>query len=463
MRSWHFVGICGIGMSALAQFAAAMQIKVSGSDRALENLENAELKAMLEAQGITLYPQDGSRFAEGNPAVDAVVYSSAVEESNPEFAASKNIERIHRATALKMLIMERCCEEKLSIAVAGSCGKTSTTALIAGALCNLECQAECVNGGMIKAFKQGNYPGNYHPGDGALVFEADESDKSLLEFHPDYALVLNIGTDHYPKAELCEMFAKFVNQCGKGAVLQDEVYDLIKDEIRKDLVIRTFGSNAQADMVLKEYTTAQGASFADFGSGLKQLPSPGRHTAMNVAATALLLEVLGCERAAALDAALKTQGVARRFDFKGRTANGTAVYDDYAHNPEKVANILAAAQELTGSSGRVLAFFQPHGYGPFGFMAEELGRNLKNLLREKDIFYLGEPFYAGGTSSFSPHASEVLERWQTRFGAMPVTLAPDRPALAEALKKNAKSNDLILIMGARDNTLALFAASLADN
>ena len=461
MRSWHFVGICGIGMSALAQFAAAMQIRVTGSDRALDNPENAALKAMLEAQNIELFKQDGSRFDSGNSPVDAVVYSTAIEESNPDFARSSNIERIHRATALKMLIKERAASGRLSIAVAGSCGKTSTTALIAEALNNLGCAAECVNGGMIKAFAQSCYPGNYHPGDGALVFEADESDKSLLEFHPDYALVLNIGTDHYPKAELCEMFAQFVNQCSKGAVLQDEVFELIKDKIRSGLEIRTFGSSADADMVLQDYKSERGASFADFGSGYFQLPSPGRHTAMNVAATALLLEILNYPRNNALTAALKTQGVARRFDFKGRTANGAAVYDDYAHNPEKVANILSAAQELVGNKGKVLIFFQPHGYGPFGFMAEELGRNLHKLLRDQDIFYLAEPFYAGGTSSFQPHASEVFEQWQNLYGTLPVKLVSDRQWLKKELLKTAGNNDLILIMGARDNTLATFAESLA--
>jgi UDP-N-acetylmuramate--alanine ligase len=209
------------------------------------------------------------------------------------------------------------------------------------------------------------------------------------------------------------MFAQFVNQCGKGAVLQDEVYALIKEKIKPGLQIRTFGSSAASDIVLRDYKSERGASFADFGSGYLQLPAPGRHTAMNVAATALLLEILNHSRSDALTAALKTQGVARRFDFKGRTANGAAVYDDYAHNPEKVANILAAAQELTGSDGKVLAFFQPHGYGPFGFMAEELGCNLAKLLRKDDRFYLAEPFYAGGTSSFSPHAEDVFKRWQS--------------------------------------------------
>ena len=183
MKSWHIVGICGIGMSGLAQFARAMDITVSGSDRALEKSENAALKAALLAQGIALYPQDGSRFAADNPPADAVIYSTAIEESNPDFAASQGIERIHRAAALKMLILERCRTGRLSVAVAGSCGKTSTTALIAEALCNVNCDAECINGGMIKAFADGNYPGNYHPGSGAIVSGSPRRTSNSIAIH----------------------------------------------------------------------------------------------------------------------------------------------------------------------------------------------------------------------------------------------------------------------------------------
>ena len=147
MKSWHIVGICGIGMSALAQFARACNIEVSGSDRALENPENSALKQMLVAQNIRLFPQDGSRFAPGNEQPDAVIYSTAIEKDNPDFAASENIERIHRATALKMLIQQRCQSGKPSVAVAGSCGKTSTTAMIAEALSelNVDMQPATVN------------------------------------------------------------------------------------------------------------------------------------------------------------------------------------------------------------------------------------------------------------------------------------------------------------------------------
>lgn len=454
MKSWHVVGICGIGMSALAQFAAAMDIKVSGSDRALENPENLALKAMLQAQGIELFPQDGSRFAPGNPPVDAVIYSTAIEESNPDFAASCGIERIHRAAALRDLIVERSAAAgKVSVAVAGSCGKTSTTALIAEALCNLNGDAESINGGMIKAFAQNNYPGNYRPGSGALIFEADESDKSLLAFHPDYALVLNIGTDHYPKAELAEMFAAFVNQAQKGAVLQQEVYDLINKELRSDLTVRVFNTPVN-------YRSGNGVSSADFGDGVfRQLPSPGRHTAANVSAAWELLKLMQFAPEDALNAALNTHGVARRFDFKGRTAKGCAVYDDYAHNPEKVTNMIAAAQELC-PDGRLWILFQPHGYGPLGFMQQELGRQLAAVLRSSDRFMLAEPYYAGGTSSFSPHASEVLENWKKLYPAAPLELWESRPAAQKLLQSQAAANDLILVMGARDNTLMDFARQL---
>ena len=464
MKSWHIVGICGIGMSALAQFARSMDIAVSGSDRALDKSENAALKAMLQAQGIELYKQDGSRFAPGCTPVDAVVYSSAIEESNPDFAASQGIERIHRATALKGLILDRCSGNKVSVAVAGTCGKTSTTAIISEALYNASADPECINGGMIKAFMQDIYPGNYHPGKGAIVFEADESDKSLLEFHPDYALVLNIGTDHYPKAELAEMFATFVNQCRIGAVLEREVFELIGSRLNPELAIKVFSGKADdSNWYVSDYKSSDGKSFAAFNNGtFEELPAPGRHTALNIAAAAALLELMQYDPADALKFALNTHGVARRFDCKGQTLSGAKVYDDYAHNPEKLATVFKAAREVTGSGGKVLMLFQPHGYGPFKFMAEELGRVFNTVLQPGDKVYLAEPFYAGGTSSFSPHAKDVLQMWKSSYPAINVELFEDRKELKNLLLDQAGANDVILIAGARDNTLAEFASELAS-
>ena len=465
MKSWHIVGICGIGMSALAQFARNLNINVSGSDRALEKSENAALKAMLQSQGIKLYQQNGSRFAPGESPVDAVVYSSAIEESNPDFAASQGIARVHRATALKELISAQCNTGKTSVAVAGTCGKTSTTAMISEALYNAGTDPECINGGMIKAFKQNNLPGNYRPGKGAIVFEADESDKSLLEFHPDYALVLNIGTDHYPKAELAEMFAKFVNQCKIGAVLEKEVYELIRKNLRQDLIVKVFSGEADnSNWYVSGYKSDSGQSLASFNGGdYKVLPSPGRHTALNAAAAAALLELTGCSRTAALEFALNTHGVERRFDCKGKTSSGAKVYDDYAHNPEKLATVIRAAQEVAGHGNRVLMLFQPHGYGPFKFMADELGKVFSTVLRANDKVYLAEPFYAGGTSSFSPHAADVLAMWKNSYNSINAELFTDRSELKKLFLTQSSNGDVILITGARDNTLAEFAFELAQS
>ena len=465
MKHWHIAGICGIGMSALAQFARACDIEVSGSDRALENCENAALKAMLQAQGITLYPQDGSRFSSGNPPCDAVVYSTAIEESNPDFAASQGILRLHRATALKELIRNRCMAGKVSVAVAGTCGKTSTTAIISEALANAGTDPECINGGMIKAFKNDIFPGNYRRGGGAIVFEADESDKSLLEFHPDYALVLNIGTDHYPKAELAAMFAQFVNQAQCGAVLALDVWELIRDDLRKDLKIITFsGQPGRGDVAVEDYRNLDGKSMARFSclNDFQLLASPGMHTALNTAAAIALLKLMGYGSEEALKFSLNCCGVARRFDFKGRTSAGAAVYDDYAHNPEKLATIIKAAQETAGITGRVFTFFQPHGYGPFGFMKDELGRILSRTLRPQDKFFLAEPFYAGGTSSFSPHAAEVASGWEKAYPQLPIELAGSRDELKNKLLAAVQKGDIILITGARDNTLSLFAENLCS-
>ena len=258
------------------------------------------------------------------------------------------------------------------------------------------------------------------------------------------------------------MFTTFVNQAKTGAVLQDDVYGLIKNDLKSDLKISTFGSSDSADWQVKNYQCTGGRSYASFnGSSSKVLPSAGMHTAMNSAAAAALLKILtDCPEDSILDAVLNTHGVSRRFDFHGRTVNGTAVYDDYAHNPEKVANIISAAQELVGNHGKVMIYFQPHGYGPFGFMRDELGKVLAKTLRWNDRFYLAEPFYAGGTSSFSPSAGEVLESWLAEYSNLSVCLAPERKELKKLLIQDGTSDDIILIMGARDKSLVLYAKEL---
>ena len=446
----HFIGIGGIGMSALAQLFAAHGCEVSGSDRGAEQSENQAIIGPLLAQNIKIFPQDGS-FVE-NVTPDCLVYSTAIEDDNPDFLAAPDILRVHRAEALAAAIALN--REQISIAVTGSCGKTTVTAWLAEALYNLGADPACLDGGLINTFRAPACAGNYRDGKGKyFVFEADESDKSLLSYSADYVLILNMGTDHYSKEELTEVFSSFAASAGKGVILEQQVYLLIKDCLPENLRVIVFGPEVHS------YEITDGKAKAKIGDSEIILPVPGRHNAFNAAAVLVTLAELDYGRETALAAVENFNGVRRRFDHAGRTAAGAAVYDDYAHNPEKITSCINAAQEI--AAGKVFAVFQPHGFGPFGFMREALFEALEKTLRPEDKFIFLPPFYAGGTSSFKPSSEEVTVAYRQN-GTKKYFCYPSRAELTKHLDAEAGKGDIILIMGARDNSLADYARSLAE-
>ncbi len=495
----HFIGIGGIGMSGLAAMCADLGCTVSGSDRGAQQPENRRIIGALEKQNIAIFPQDGSFVQTGKP--DFLVYSTAIEEDNPDFAAAPETPRLHRSELLAALLeMERFAA---TIAVSGSCGKSTVTAYLAEALTNLGIRAACLNGGLVKRFQSGMFAGNYHPGDGSyFVFEADESDKSLVRYSPDYALLLNIGTDHYDKTELARVFAAFLGNVRKGAVVERETWEAVRPFLnnRPDLQITVFdsapGTGSEWAVVSYKIGETTDAVYrygnrtgddgklhdhflsticgipaedcrlvsripvAEFSGGRRiALPQPGFHTALNALAINAMLEMLGFDRDASRRALERFDGVWRRNDLAGTTASGALVYDDYAHNPEKIISCLNGMRELC--DGRIFAVFQPHGYKPFGFMREALFQELEKTLRNKDRFLLLEPFYAGGTSSFKPTSHEVAAEWKSRARRPEqYECFPDRERLADYLLNASRPGDLIVIMGARDNSLSDYAKSL---
>ncbi len=503
---WHFIGIGGIGMSGLAQMAVHQHLKVTGSDRGSGKPENRRILDKLEEQGIRIYPQDGSFMRDSRP--DVLVYSTAVEENNPDFAAGQGIPRLHRAEALARLI--EAGHYRNVVAVTGSCGKSTVTAYLAETLEHLGEEPDCLNGALCNAFRTGACAGNYRPGNGKyFIFEADESDKSLLKYSPDYALVLNIGTDHYDKAELSRVFGSFLSRVTRGAILSGQVAGVldrmpeipckifapqIGDGGADYAVKRWFpwkevdtiyvnGAKSPVDPVLgdrpasdrqgvnnileiagikrEDFRLESSGFAAEFsGGGVLRLPAPGEHTALNALAVLAMLEMLSFEREKILEALAVFHGVWRRFDAHGFTPRGAAIYDDYAHNPEKIAAAIQAAQSI--AQGDVYAVFQPHGFKPLGFMREELYRTLTGLLRRNDRFLMLEPYYAGGTASFSPTSKEVIAGYLAEGGNTRFLYMPDRETLRETLLKNAGPGDVVLVMGARDNSLSDYAESLTQ-
>ena len=464
----HFIGTGGIGMSGLAAAFKDLGFRISGSDRGAENPENSHIITPLKNIGVEIFPQDGSFTDAGTP--DALVYSTAIEEDNADFAAGKGIRRMHRSAMLAELISATAAEQ-LSIAVTGSCGKSTVTAYLAEALLNIGDDPRMLNGAVSKRFVSDTCVGNYRSGKGRFfVFEADESDKSLLNYAADYAVILNIGTDHYSKEELAEVFGKFLQNTRKGAVLERSVYDEVKDFIPQNLKIAVFESDisSTAQYAAAEYKLDKSSGIPiprvkfSWQDAEQILPQSGFHMAKNALAIICTLEMLGFSRKDAEKAILRFDGIKRRTDLAGTSAAGFQVYDDYAHNPEKIASCLSNMQSL--ASGRVITVFQPHGYGPFGFMRDELFSTLEKTLGERDLFCLLEPYYAGGTSSKKPSSVEVCADWKQKSShPQKYMVFPDRTSLKEFCRVHAAKGDIIVVMGARDNSLSNFASELAGS
>ena len=468
-ESLHFVGIGGIGMSGLAQLARSLGWRVTGSDRAVDKPENAQLFQALRAQGIELFPQDGSRFsAPDRPG--GLVYSTAIEADNPDFKAAGDLPRFHRSAALSAEVAALHCRH--TVAVTGTCGKTSVSAWLAEALFQAGKDPGVLAGGLVNAFRKSDAAGNFRPSGGEyFVLEADESDKSLLNYGADSALILNIGTDHYPKEELARVFGSFLKNIREFAVIEQEAYREIvrQGALPRQVKILLFTGDPEGpDSMdghplyhLESYRVTDGTAYARIrGAGREiRLPGPGRHQALNALALYAELKELGLGTEESLSALEKFHGVWRRFDPAGTNSKGVRFFDDYAHNVEKIVSCLNAGRELAGR--RLILFFQPHGFAPLGFMREELFQALEKNLHADDIFALLPVYYAGGTSSFKPQSSEVAADWQQR-GKKDYRYLDDRSAALELVRAEAGNGDVVIIMGARDNSLSAWAAELAQ-
>jgi len=469
-KSIHFVGIGGIGMSGLAQMFRDLGCAVTGSDRALGHPENERIFAALRKCGAKLYPQDGSVYA-GGYSPDAIVYSTAIEEDNPDFkCAPPGTRRLHRSEALSLGI--GALRGRFTIAVTGTCGKTTVSAWLADALDRLGGDPGALSGGYVKRFRENGAAGNYRGGFGHdFVIEADESDKSLLNYVPDAALILNIGTDHYSREELAEVFLKFSLSARSCTVMELAAFQEIGPErFPPGKMILLFSGDPDAPVScagrhvlrLDSYRVADGCAWCSF-NGLPEirLPMPGRHNAMNALAVHTVLTSRGYDSMDALKAVSAFAGVARRFDRMGVMANGAQVIDDYAHNVEKLASCIGAAQELA-PEGRVVTVFQPHGFAPLRFMREALAKALPSILRPADKFIFLPVYYAGGTASFSPTAAEVAATCREAAGSKAGSILDfeDRQECERYLRQAVKCGDVVIVAGARDESLSIWAKSL---
>lgn len=441
----HFVGIGGVGMSALAQLHAMGADRVTGSDRLIsKGYTDMALWEYLKKLGIKLFPQDGSGLDEQT---DLVILSSAIEEDNPELLKAKalGLPIMHRSELLAQQVAKH-----RTIAVSGTSGKSTTTAMIYDILAFAGMSPSVITGAAILSLQreQGVF-GNVYKGDSdILVIEADESDGSIVKYHPYIGVCLNLQKDHKEVNILQGYFKEFISHC-KTAIINAEEENLRSLSPQA----KSFGLSLGEVHPTEIKVDGFGSDFTIQGQPFR-LHVPGLHNVCNaVAAVAAALQ-MGIDLETCAKALNKFQGIARRFASIG-SYDKIEVIDDFAHNPHKLGATISAAH-LRGK--RVLAFYQPHAFTSIKLLAPEFVESFAKHIGPEDHLWLTEVYYPGGTIPPGVSCQTIYEGLKAR--GINVSYDDCRERILAEMAGAAQPGDILLVLGARDPTLTDFARKL---
>jgi len=456
--AYFFCGIGGSGMLPLALILQAKGHAVSGSDRALDQGRTGQKFDFLRARGMPLFPQDGSGVTRPDL---TVVTSAAIEDTVPDVQAARRLGAPIMTRAA--LLAEMFNAAALSIGVAGTSGKSTTTGMLGWILHRTGRQPTIMNGAVMKNFITPDVPfASAVVGSGPVFLsEVDESDGSIVQYRPRIAVLNNISVDHKSLAELKALFRDFVAK-SETAVLNLDNADTaaLAQDLPAGRIVSYSLADAQARLLGADLAPApDGISFRATERGGGQgasvrLRVPGRHNVANALAALAAARAAGVGLAEVADALQDFTGIRRRLEVVGG-ANGVTVIDDFAHNPDKIAATLATLHDFPG---RLLVLFQPHGYGPLRQMKDGFVEEFARDLNPGDVLVMPDPVYFGGTTDRSVSSRDVIAAVQAR--GREAYFFADRSASGGKLVELARPGDRIVIMGARDDTLAQFAADL---
>ena len=492
-KSYFFCGIGGSGMLPLANIVRDAGATVAGSDRALDQGRLGPKFEWLQSLGIDLFAQDGSGLIRAD---QILIASAAIEDSVPDIAKANELgcQRMTRAE----LLAELFNAAPRSIAVGGTSGKSTVTGMIGWILTDAGMDPTIMNGAVMKNFVADNAPfASARVGHkttdarGVFVSEVDESDGSIALFRPEVAVLNNVSLDHKSLEELRQLFGDFARgakccvwnaddaetaalmetlaplpfrggdgggACPSDAAVADKPHPnpSPKEEGLKKI---SFGFTPSADIRATDITDLPlGSRFTLHAQGETRpvtLIVPGRHNIANALAAIAACAALGVSVAAAAHGVASFNGLARRFDIVGTTASNITVIDDFGHNPDKIAATLAT---LKAFPGRIIAFFQPHGYGPIRVMGTELAAVFADMLGSDDHLILCDPVYFGGTVDKSIGSQSITDA--VIAAGRNAEYIPTREACGNRIVELAQPGDRIVIMGARDDTLSGFAADV---
>ena len=456
-KSYFFSGVGGSGMLPLALILRGKGVTVSGSDRSLDQGRLGAKFEYLKAQGIALFPQDGSGITS---AEQILVRSAAVEDTVGDVVAAKRV----GAEDLKrpQLLAELFNAAPVRIGVAGTSGKSTTTGMIAWLLHRAGKDPTVMNGAVMKNFVTPDAlfaSALVGKGD-AFVSEVDESDGSIARYEPTIAVVNNIALDHKSMEELRALFSGFVNKA-EIAVLNldnDETAALV---MATKVRTRTYSlRSGLADLHCSAIRPApDGISFDVLEKETREsatvdLAVPGEHNVSNALAALSVARACGLSLGVAAAALKGFSGTKRRLEIVGK-ANNVTVIDDFGHNPDKIT---ATLKTLHAFPGRLLIMFQPHGFGPLKLMRDEFIDCFARNMSDDDVLIMPDPVYYGGTVDRAVGSEQIVAGVRAR-GLQAMAFA-ERGACGDKLIELAEPGDRIVVMGARADTLSTFAAEL---
>ena len=452
MTRVHFIGIGGSGLSAIARLLTESGYEVTGSDRYLSSFASD-----LQKIGVSVYIGHHPRYVNG---MDMVVRSSAIPDDNPEVVAAKraNIPVYKRADFLGRLM-----SDKTGIAVAGTHGKTTTTAMIAWILHAMDRDPSFIVGGVMNNLKVNARAGK---GD-AFVIEADEYDRMFLGLKPRIEIVTNLEHDHpdcYPQFEdMYTAFESFVNLLPPDGTLITSAEDenstrLLAHARRRGCNVVSF--NVKSDMTINspnwiqagglkqnEYGGYTFKAVTNLGGGaanavIVQLQVPGEHNVRNALAALAAIGMMGVPLQEAAQALGQFIGTGRRFEIKGEK-NGFVVIDDYAHHPTEIKATLAAARSLYADR-RIVAVWQPHTYSRTKMLQQEF----MNAFTDADEVIVTE-IYASREPKQNFSSAEIVNGMSHSSARFIASLEET----TQYLRQNLREGDVLLVLSAGDADL----------
>ena len=431
IKSIHFVGIGGIGMSGIAEILAERGFTVSGCD-----LKPSSATDLLMRRGIPVMIGHNPAHLAG---IDLVVVTSAVRGENDEVdeARARSMQVVKRSEMLGALV-----NEKRTVGVSGTHGKTTTSAMISVVLEEAGLDPTIIIGGMLR-----NIGANAKNGSGAFaVIEADEYDRSFHELHPEIAVITNIEADHLEYfgsfEAIVEAFRIFVGNVRRGGAVIGCVDDPTVAELLKrteQRVVR-YGISDDADVRARNITfDERGSRFEVPGFGWFRLFIPGEHNVRNALGAIAVAREIGISASATATSLAKFLGVDRRFQLLGEYA-GALIVDDYAHHPTEIRATLNAARRGYPKR-RIVALFQPHLYSRTRDFAREFGESLRvaDVALVAPIYAAREKPIGGITSKLIADAVEGVE-----------FLEHSNEEIVTEMRRRLGSNDLFITLGAGD-------------